>query len=116
MYLCVNEHGGNCCGILHLYDFEDCSDTKALEELREGEGYEALFDHPRLLIEVVLTDQQIKHMPKTVRELKKRGFVLVSRIKNPNSGNFINVLHRRGKYTAKQAANLLVNSPYLKED
>ena len=96
----VNEHGGYCCGISHVYDFPPAADetwlnreiNDAISDIRgswedsEGEDFKGNFGH---LIEVALTDSQMEVWAPT---LKKKGFKLAHRFRNSNSGNVVNVL------------------------
>lgn len=97
------DHGGDCCGISHWIDFGgsvtadelrslDRLIERAKERKYEGERrsdwseYTCGFSH---LNEVVLTDNQ---MMTWAPELKKRGFRLMHRFFNSNSGNYCTVL------------------------
>lgn len=109
MYLSLDSHGGGCCGILHLYDFSgsEVSVEKQLDKILASwieEEYDEAFREcscgfcppppdPKTfnaLLEVVLTDSQMQMYGQL---LKKRGFRLVTRFKNSNSGNYCNILH-----------------------
>lgn len=99
-WLDVTDHGGECCGIFHISDFSTSERVlvedvvKLLTEFRVDQ--EVLNEEYNVkegkLLEVVLTDSQIKDMPLVVKELKRYGFKCVSRFKN-NTGTFCNVLH-----------------------
>jgi len=116
------EHGGGCCGISHVSNFPyECSPIwetaldrtldESYREIRENvlQNYidtissrRGWHDESPLpeelpknwkvnhLIKVVLTDQQMLMWAET---LKKKGFRLVTRFLNSNSGNHCNVLH-----------------------
>ncbi len=99
------DHGGECCGMTHIHNF---GNHQALDQWVVDR---ALEDHPKEhLFEVVLTDQQVSDNPVLVKGLKDRGFKLVSRFRNANSGNYCNVLHR---YPLSGKGSGLKNSPYL---
>lgn len=97
------EHGGECCGMSHIYDMGETKETLRVVD-------RTLRDLPtNHLVEIVLTDRQIKRNKSIPKGLKKRGFKLVSRFYNDNSGNYCNVLHRyplTGKGSGKK------NSPW----
>ncbi len=108
----MEDHGGCCCGISHLYEFPLLADKAWLdrevdhwmesldkshrENNREynyynDEGVDTIpqnfkFSH---LIEVTLTDHQLIPWKDL---LKKKGFRHVSRHLNHNSGNYVNLL------------------------
>lgn len=106
MAIVQDGHGGGCCGMLHIYGFSrarqqqdlECV-SKKLKAVKHKEGCR--------LIEIVLTDPQIKNMPELTNGLKRLGFKLKTRFLNINSGNYCNVLH----WTA---TNELHGSPYRK--
>ena len=89
----ITRHGGNCCGVKHIYGFTG-------RETRED--IESLFRIARvrhsntscILVEAILTNAQCKnnngYLPNLLQSI---GFKLVARFKNPNSGNFCNVFH-----------------------
>lgn len=92
-------HGGGCCGMTHIRDFytsvsfdmkrlATCINT-TLDELRADNGIDddKPFGH---LFEVVLTDQQMQTYSEAMKE---KGFRLVNRFYNANSGNYCNILH-----------------------
>src|SRR5688572_27900996 len=105
------EHGGNCCGASHVYNFSHVVDEReilfldeairnAIETVEEGAldncPWDEDTDQPIVpwkkfghLIEVVLTDQQMVNWAAT---LKAKGFKLHRRWKNDNSGNYCNLL------------------------
>ena len=108
------EHGGNCCGISHVFDFPDEADMSwlnsqilwATEEI-EDENEQAVeygnrkrwrgkFGHA---IEVCLTDDQMVVWAAT---LKKKGFKLGLRWLNDNSGNYCNLLSWAPKKAGKK--------------
>lgn len=107
MYL--EEHGGGCCGITHIYDFWNTSE-RGVASLRkyintfldktylgaQGDGWE-LEDGCILtkrkfscVLEACLTDQQMVFWAPIMKEI---GFRIVNRFLNSNSGNCVNVLH-----------------------
>lgn len=96
----IEEHGGECCGIRHLHEFEPRNEDslKRLDkciqsvknEFQENLDYDEMRGPPQGAIEVVLTDGQ---MQLWWSALKTRGFRQVVRFKNSNSGNYCNVLY-----------------------
>lgn len=84
-------HGGSCCGMRHLRGF-NANDT---EERLRREVENCYPANRGGLIEAVLTNSQCnspgtRHIPEALQRI---GFKLVSRFKNPNSGNICNVFH-----------------------
>lgn len=90
----TRNHGGQCCGIDHVFNFNKGSEKNDILELT---NVLASIDSRRpsqgLLTEVVLTTSQLRDMPELVKYLKETGFVLVTRFKNENSRNICNVFH-----------------------
>lgn len=82
----VEEHGGACCGICHLYDFPRFANVENIKELKwEIRGI--ILDKGRgVAIECVITNRQKQWAP----ILRKIGFKKVFQWKNPNSGNTCN--------------------------
>lgn len=83
-------HGGECCGITHIFDFDSMRDNtddlrKCLDEIKVNQ--------PNHLVEVVLTDNQLRN-ERIGPVVKRAGFRVVNRILNGNSGNYINILHK----------------------
>lgn len=112
-------HGGSCCGITHVFGFHEITQDveKSLNNVlkyflddyydneNQLEGYEAYEDDwdrdPEIvkkyplrkfscILEACLTDEQ---MIKYSLILKNKGFKVVNRFLNSNSGNVVNVLH-----------------------
>lgn len=110
----IADHGGNCCGIKHVVGFgEAFTDYRGMELDQNVEDYLEEYGNCNKdnkttfngLLEATLTDQQMA--AGWAAELKKRGFRLVTRFKNSNSGNYVNVLHYtshepRGKSRTKR--------------
>lgn len=103
----INNHAGECCGIRDIEDFEsryrrgplerhlDESMANEVEEVLDGlrvDGEEPP-ENGSILFTAVLTDQQLTNNEDLVRLLKKKGFTLVNRFRNLNSGNICNVFH-----------------------
>ena len=106
----------DCCGICHVHGF--ICGTRDREQRQRGHlsDLDNYIKQSRLkkggkgrLMEITLTDGQLEGMPILKQGLKERGFKLVSRFLNVNSGNYVNVLHLRPH-------NRLYGSPYWKED
>lgn len=90
----IVSHGGFCCGMRHLAGFNSRDTEESIrEEVRKAMAARAG------VVEVVLTNRQCReartqHIPEI---LQRVGFKLVSRFKNPNSGNICNVFHYNQK-------------------
>jgi len=91
-------HGGKCCGITHIYCFEDywlgpvMTKEKWVKQIKSK--IEAkLYNHyyRSHLFEIVLIDEQL--IPTLKEALKDLGFKMVTRFINSNSGNRCNVFH-----------------------
>lgn len=104
----LSNHGGSCCGIKHIHGFGN-SDDAVLRQIKRSltrtpGGKRVKWDGETLfeersgtnpegkIIEVVLTDGQIRSHPRTCAWLKKFGFKLVHRFDN-RTGSMCNVLH-----------------------
>lgn len=95
----VTGHGGNCCGINHLYEFPDLDDAGGKEERKAMiaafiYALQSIGSDLRNIVEVVLTDEQLRSG--WLRVVQRNGFKRVSRFKNSNSGNVCNIFHRYG--------------------
>lgn len=86
----LRSHGGSCCGMRHIWGFHD-RETKA--ELQRHLADTKQHPTQGMLVEVVLTNAQCRRNPNHPKWLQELGFKLVSRFKNPNSGNICNVFH-----------------------
>ena len=109
-----NYHGGECCGVSHVYDFPHRADEawlnreifNAIDEI-ESDNQEAVYEGSRTrwkgtfghAIEVCLTDDQMMVWAET---LKKKGFRLGLRWLNDNSGNYCNLLSWAPKRASKK--------------
>jgi hypothetical protein len=95
----IDEHGGGCCGMMHIYAFENgprpyllrLLDTQMRDWVEENYASAAGEKTFNVLLEAVLTDDQMANG--WAPELKQRGWKLVTRFFNSNSGNYCNVLH-----------------------
>lgn len=86
----IASHGGGCCGIRHIKDFGiDTTKESIMAQLSSTRQHST----QGMLVEVVLTNRQCKMYPDHPRWLQELGFKVVSRFKNPNSGNICNVFH-----------------------
>lgn len=84
-------HGGECCGINHIYGFYRQSKNQTLRLLKDN-IYQRKKERSSGLIEVVLTDAQaIKYDESLIRHK----FFRINRFLNSNSGNYCNVYHLR---------------------
>lgn len=93
-----SSHGGGCCGISHVWNFNDQTDRLEFTNIHNGPVVTlteaiARIDEGRCL-EIVLTDEQIEDATDLCVDLRNAGFELVSRFYNSNSGNMCNVLHK----------------------
>ena len=81
-------HGGRCCGVRHIFGFDGTVDAAAIDNL--------LVRHvrPGMFVEAVVTNGQLQRHRNIAPALRATGFKLVTRFKNPNSGNICNVFHR----------------------
>ena len=95
----IRHHGGSCCGIKHLFDF----DTSNVVEDKVGLIKEVIDDwfnangrdaeNNGRIIEATLTDVQLELTPSWGPALRYFGFVPVARFLNSNSDNMVNVFH-----------------------
>lgn len=87
----IRYHGGECCGVMHVFDFHRHTTPeeirKSINKVKRVRGKKS-----SLLIEIVLTDNQLTY-PNLRSVIERANFRLVSRFKNPNSGNICNVFH-----------------------
>ena len=88
----INRHGGQCCGIANVYNFTTGSEEADIIYLSDILRFRNQHNKG-LLTEVVLTNTQLKAMPRLVAFLKETGFALGPRFLNENSGNICNVFH-----------------------
>ena len=102
-------HGGACCGISHISGFDRAA-VAQLDEVLSQHDYTRDHGTPgNRLLEAVLTDRQLdrnnasydERITPSVRAaggwgnvLASRGFVLVHRFQNSNTGRYCNVFHR----------------------
>ena len=86
----MNSHGGGCCGMQHSSGYM----LSLREAMRKLDGELGRLPAGRLM-EVVLTDGQFIQTPgpEFGNYLASKGFKLVSRFVNGNSGNICNVFH-----------------------
>ena len=83
------EEDTSCCGISYLHYFPSRVTEQTLAAFNRQ--FEDFTKAPvNRLVACSLTDTQMKVW---APELQKRGFRLVTRFKNSNSGNYVNVLH-----------------------
>jgi len=86
----TNNHGGRCCGVTHIAGigsgpYWDGKSKTFLSSFSFSRSH---------LYEIVLTDHQMEHLPKTLAKMKQLKFKRVSRFLNSNSGNYCNVFHK----------------------
>jgi len=103
--LSVDEHGGQCCGIYHLFDFydgqlqaydykkhdyvdRDATLNEKVEFIARGVKICTRSNHERMAIEVTLIQDQRKTWE---RALQRCGFRRVFRFVNGNTGNTVYV-------------------------
>ena len=91
-----NRHGGLCCGIQHLYGFEDWEYktlNKSISTFKREFRNQLRADqqrHGSICYEVVLTEHQSYKLHKMVQDLN---FKEVTRFRNANSRNICVVYH-----------------------
>lgn len=99
----VNAHGGNCCGICHIYDLtgessNDCGEDpfcpETFKKVVENNYRERDIDGSSRLLEVVVTDLQMENNPDIQESLDELGFRYVSKFRNINSGNICRIYHK----------------------
>jgi hypothetical protein len=93
LYLDVEPHGGCCCGMAHLFNFDSDEKPDQIDEERFLRSLERAKEEGGMIrgcVEVVLVDGQ---MPIFATMLRRHGFKRVNRFLNANSGNYCNVLH-----------------------
>lgn len=104
----TGSHGGGCCGVKHLSNFSSTyraylthpkngipryiSIPISAELIKDAVSKTTQFQTQGILVEAVLTNTQLKD-PVVAEAIQDAGFKLVSRFKNPNSGNICNVFH-----------------------
>jgi hypothetical protein len=110
----LEQHGGECCGVTHIFDFRNTSDAEVRRFKLDVEGFlkwqyddnqidgfeiepdpDGWEDRPSkrkfsCVLEACLTDTQMMFW---APHLKEAGFKVVNRFLNSNSGNVVNVLH-----------------------
>lgn len=86
----IVRHGGNCCGISHIYRFVDYNPSKEQVTDVEREVKSWIRRNPSRLLEACLTESQMGFWAPTLQAL---GFKIVNRFVNSNSYNTVNVLH-----------------------
>lgn len=86
----ISDHGGACCGIRHLVGFGpyDTAEDILVQLAKTRQG-----DDKGMLVEAVVTNSQLNRYRNIAPALRDAGFKLVTRFKNPNSGNVCNVFH-----------------------
>lgn len=83
-------HGGSCCGINHSVGYSlGGSAVRIRNEIRRDKTGLA----NGMLLEIVVTDSQLRGQRCLGPILAEEGFKLVSRFRNPNSRNNVNVFH-----------------------
>lgn len=83
-------HGGRCCGINNIVGAGSIRNEEEIDNLISGTRQYAT---KGMLIEIVLTNRQCTARPELPVMIQRKGFKLVSRFLNPNSGNICNVFH-----------------------
>ena len=98
-------HGGHCCGISHLFGFDDSTEQDLLECIRRG--YSGDFGRgPNRILECILTDRQLlpsntdRRVLQSVRDvggwsaiLRREGFKLKAVWRNSNTGRICYMFH-----------------------
>ena len=83
-------HGGGCCGVNHIREAGSIRNEEEIDTLLQGTRQYA---KKGMLVEIVLTNRQCQQRPELPVMIQRKGFKLVSRFLNPNSGNICNVFH-----------------------
>jgi hypothetical protein len=101
-----DDHGGQCCGVRHIYGFAVPSETtlrRAIDGFRKrtDDEHEEPFN---VLLEATLTDNQLEEGWAPI--LKTVGFHRGARFYNSNSGNWVTLFtfqthERRGRNSKK---------------
>ena len=87
----IDSHGGGCCGIFHLSEFDEDHDADEMTFKDKVEAIQySLRGIERRLVEAVLADYQFKNWE---RALQKVGFRLKTRFRNGNTNRNIRVYH-----------------------
>lgn len=97
----LEEHGGGCCGIRHIYGMDNSTYDEVDELIAEVDNEEGQGNR---LIEIILSSRQVGAPGAGMRArnpeggwpafMQSRGFRLVSRFNNSNSGNDCYIFHR----------------------
>lgn len=98
----LRNHGGFCCGVSHIYGFPENLGYKDQALRRVKEIIQDFNGRNRVtcqMLEVVLTEGQSKIFHKDLTEL---GFRLVTRFRNKNSRNLVNVYHYSHPYNLRK--------------
>lgn len=93
----ITNHGGNCCGARHIYDFRNNvqDDIRQLERhIRENGNH--------LLMEVILSNRQATEKPQVIDKLQELGFVYSSSWVG-NHGTPVHRFERTGRRLALNA-------------
>ena len=104
----LEDHGGECCGIMHLYGFDDelllddhptgkVTIANRVATIQAGVQRclrsRASYDHDKqMLVEVVLSEYQWRDWDTAV---KRAGFKKVTEFRNSNSGRVCRVYHHK---------------------
>ena len=106
----IQEDSGGCCGIKHLCRVGGAMNTETAQtKLDVLDSIVANRANNGVLITMSLTNQQLAL--KGTREvfvpgIKERGWQLVTRFLNPNSGNIVNVFHYTSNLRTAKVRNL----------
>lgn len=115
-------HGGRCCGVDHIYGFSYLRsrpvlglDAGSKEIVKSFQDRVATWkrNNPSRMLEACLTDSQ---MMKWAPYLQEAGFKLVTRFRNSNSENTVNVLHLLSARPHTQTARGKLPRPFKWKD
>ena len=94
----IRDHGGGCCGILHLSDFSGLTEEKLMGQIAIKISTVEATQKGRV-IEAVVADFQLRAAPHILRALASFGFAFVSSFRNSNSGSICYVFHKHPNLT-----------------
>lgn len=84
-------HGGGCCGIAHAIGFYNY-EQYAQHQKRFKDIVKTKMEM-NMMVEVAVTNSQLKSSPQLIKDLSDLGFKRVSVFRNGNSNNIVNVFH-----------------------
>lgn len=118
----IRRHGGHCCGVDHIWDFDylrsrsvlglDAVSQERVDTFKRTiENWK--YNNASRLLEACLTDSQMNGWAPYLQEV---GFTLVTRFRNSNSENTVNVLHLLSARPHTQTARGKLPRPFKWKD